>query len=152
MKKFYLLLVTITLSFVFNSAKSQCINGFKSYPIYQRGAKLVEKFDEEGAEIVRIEYDLIFTTKESLRTLNSDWEYVLIGFADDGVKKLSMALYEYDKLLDKWQFLSEDAEREDYTMIIHKPKATTSYKIEIKVAQFEPGYNAARYGLMIVHE
>ncbi len=95
-------IIIVTISLLFASGlNGQCINGVKSYPIYKTGAQLVERFDTEGAEIVRIEYDLIFSSKESYRNLTSDWEYAIIGFADNGVKDLNMKLYEYDDLLEK---------------------------------------------------
>ena len=78
------LLASAALLCSFN-ASGQCINGTDSYPIYKKGAQLVSEFDEQGAEIVRIEYDLVFDTKESFRNLSEDWEYAIIGFADEGV-------------------------------------------------------------------
>ena len=67
-----LTLAILSLLFSIN-VKAQCINGVKSYPIYKTGAQLVEQFDTEGAEIVRIEYDLIFSSKESFRNLTSSF-------------------------------------------------------------------------------
>ena len=62
-------LTLCTLVFMSSSMNAQCINGTSSYPIYKTGAQLVETFDTEGHEIVRIEYDLLFTSKETFRNL-----------------------------------------------------------------------------------
>ena len=131
---------------------AQCINGKNSYPIYKMGAQLVEKFDNDGAEIVRIEYDLIFSSKETFRNLTSDWEYSIIGFADNGVKDLDVKVYEYDELLEKWKLVVEDKSTEAYAMVTLRPSITALYKVEVIVYEFYEGYTAARYGLMFVHE
>lgn len=131
---------------------AQCINGTKSLPIYKLGATLVESFDNDGAEIVRIEYDLIFSSKESFRNLSSDWEYVIVGFADNGVKDLDVKLYEYDELLEQWKVVAEDKSTESYAIISYRPPVTALYKVEIIVYSFYEGYDAARYGLMYLHD
>ena len=151
MKYKILTLGILVLIFKFN-LKAQCINGTKSYPIYKLGAKLVKEFDNRGAEIVRIEYDLIFKTKTTFRKLTSNWEYSIIGFADDGVKDLDVKLYEYDDLLDKWKLVAEDKSTEAYAIVNYKPLITAMYKIEIIIYEFYEGYTAARYGLMFVHD
>jgi len=133
------------------SLRAQCINGTKSYPIYKLGAQLVDTYDNAGAEIVRIEYDLIFSSKETFRNLTSDWEYSIIGFADEGVKDLDVKLYEYDDLLEKWKLVAEDNSTEAYVMVNYKPPVSALYKVEVIVYEFHEGYTAARYGLMFVH-
>jgi hypothetical protein len=151
MKQKIILLAILSLLFMTN-VNAQCINGTKSYPIYKMGAQLVETFDNDGAEIVRIEYDLIFSSKESFRNLSSDWEYVIVGFADNGVKDLYVKLYEYDDLLAQWKVVAEDKSTESYAIISYKPLVTALYKVEIIVYEFYEGYDAARYGLMYIHD
>ena len=151
MKSKILTLAILSLLFSVN-LNAQCINGEKSYPIYKMGAQLVEKFDNEGAEIVRIEYDLIFSSKETYRNLSSDWEYTIIGFADNGVKDLDIKLYEYDDLLEKWKLVAEDKSTEAYAIVNYKPYVSALYKVKIVVYEFYEGYTAARYGLMFVHD
>ena len=141
----------LVLLFTIN-INGQCINGVKTYPIYKKGAELVDNLDNEGVEIVRIEYDLIFSSKESYRELTSDWTYSIIGFADNGVKDLNMKLYEYDDLLDKWKMVAEDNLSETYAVINYKPTTTAHYKIEVIAKEFYEGYNSARYGLILFHE
>ncbi len=131
---------------------AQCINGTKSYPLYKKGAQLVEKLDDDGSEIVRIEYDLIFTSKETIRELSPDWEYSIIGFGDDGIKDLDVKLYEYDELLDKWKLVAEDKTSEAYAIISYKPTVRAVFKVKVIIYEFNEGYSAARYGLIFVHD
>ena len=148
--KFFALLA---LGFILaQQTNAQCINGTRSYPIYKMGAQMVEKFDAEGAEIVRIEYDLIFTSKESFRNLSPEWEYLIIGFADGGVKDLDVKVYEYDDLLDKWTLVAEDDATEAFAMVAVTPTRAAMYKVEVIAYEFYEGYSAARYGLMFVHD
>jgi hypothetical protein len=151
MKSKILTLVVLSLLFSVNIS-AQCINGTKSYPLYKAGAQLVDKFDNQGLEIVRIEYDLVFSSKESFRNLTSDWEYSIMAFADNGVKDLNIKLYEYDKLLEKWKMVAEDDSTEPHALLTYKPSVTALYKVEIIVKEFYEGYNVARYGLIYLHE
>lgn len=151
MKKIIISIVIVILGFSL-SGTAQCINEKLSYPIYKLGAALVDQFDTDGNEIVRIEYDLVFTSKESFRNLSADWEYSIIGFADGGVKDLDVKVYEYDDLLDKWTLVAEDASSESYAMATVKPTKDALYKVEVIVYSFNEGYDVARYGLMYVHE
>ncbi len=147
--KLFALIISFSISFGMNA---QCVNGKQSYPIYKTGAALVESFDTEGHEIVRIEYDLLFDSKESFRVLSNEWEYTIIGFADEGVKDLDVKVYEYDKLLDKWKLVGEDNSNEAFAIVTITPSMSQEYKVEIIAYEFYEGYTAARYGLMYVHE
>jgi hypothetical protein len=112
----------------------------------------VDQFDTDGNEIVRIEYDLVFTSKETTRNLSADWEYTLVAFADDGVKDLDIKVYTYDDLLEKWTLVAEDNSAESFAIAVVKPPVDALYKVEVIVYQFHEGYDAARYGLMFVHD
>ena len=130
----------------------QAYHGIKSYPIYKKGAQLVNGLDNENKEIVRIEYDIIFTNKTTYRTLTSDWEYTIVGFADEGVKDLNLELYEYDDLIEKWSLVATSVPEDVYSIIAYRPSVTAQYKIEIIANEFHEGYTAARYGLLIFHD
>lgn len=137
--------------FVFE-VKAQSINGIKSLPIYQQGIKYVERFDREGKEIVRIEFDLIVSSKQSFRKLYPDWEYTIIGFGDKGVKDLDIKVYEYNTETDRWAFVCQDETSEPVSTLKVKPNVEKMYQIEIIVYEYYPGFTAAKYGLFIVHD
>lgn len=151
MRTLFLILLALCLAPA-SLLNAQCVNGTKSYPIYKTGALLVDKFDSEGSEIVRIEYDLVFSSKETFRNLSPDWEYNIIGFADDGVKDLDVKVYEYDDLLEKWSLVAEDKSSDAIAVVSVQPTASVMYKVEVIVYEFHEGYTAARYGLMFVHD
>lgn len=130
----------------------QCINGTKSLPIHKVGGELVAQLDDEGFEIVRIEYDLIFTSKDTYRYLHSDWEYVIFAFADEGVKDLDLSVYRYDEASKKWIEVATDSEADNTPYVSVQPSQTEQYKVTITVHEFHEGYTAARYGLLIFHD
>lgn len=138
--------------FIALSVNAQSINGVKSYPLYKQGAKLVNELDVEGNEIVRIEYDLIFSSKETYRYLSPDWEYTIQGFADGGVAQMDLKIYVYDDLIDEWNLLKTDQMEGAAPYLTITPPESAQYKIEIIVTDFYEGYNVARYGLIFYHD
>lgn len=138
--------------FTLSALSAQCINGTDSYPLYKQGAALVKQLDDSGMEIVRIEYDLLFSTKETNRSLSPDWEYTIIGFADDGVKDLDITLYEYDDLIEEWTKVAEDTDSDPTAVVVFQPSSYGTYKVEVKAYEFHEGYSVARYGLIFYHD
>ena len=152
MKTHFWLSFLIILFFCTQNSFAQCVNGTKSMPLYKTGGELVQDLDDKGMEIVRIEYDLIFSSKESYRKLYPDWEYIIVAFSDEGVKDLDIKVYEYDGIQDKYVLADMDTGDANYAMVKVTPKAETTYKVEITITEFEEGFTAARYGLIYVHE
>ena len=142
----------ILLLLAVQAVSAQCINGTKSYPIYKAGAQLVSEFDNQEKEIVHIQYDLVFDSKETFRDLTTDWEYSIIAFADDGVKDIDLKVYIWDDLLEVWTLVAQDNATESIAMITYQPEETARHKIEVIVYEFIEGYSAARYGLFVVHD
>ena len=152
MKRIMLVFYLPFLLCALNDLHAQCINGTLSYPLYKDGAAFVKQIDDQGDEIVRIEYDLLFSSKETFRTLTSDWIYVIYAFADEGLKELNLKVYEYDDLLEEWNLVGEDTLTGRYATLNITPSVTAQYKIEIIAGEFNEGYTATRYGLLIYHD
>lgn len=150
LRRFVLLSFVSLFSIALNA---QCVNGVNSYPIYNQGAEYVQYLDSIEMEIVRIEYDLIFSEKESFRNLYSDWEYLIFCFMDDGVKSFELTINEYDSENDLWFPVAFAEESEDgMTSIIYQPEESKQYKVNLEIIEFYEGYSAARYGLIYVHD
>jgi hypothetical protein len=152
MMKVKFLAAAVLFLFAAKSVSAQCINGTKSYPIYKAGAQLVNEFDNQEKEIVHIQYDLVFDSKETFRDLTTDWEYSIIAFADDGVKDIDLKVYIWDDLLEVWTLVAQDNSTESIAMITYQPEETARHKIEVIVYEFNESYTAARYGLFVVHD
>ena len=119
--------------------------------IHQKGTNLIEYLEEKrDQEIVRIEYDIVFTTKETTRVLSEDYEYQILGFADHRVEDLNITVYK--KVGTDWIEVAKDTESDNTPMLTIKPVSTREYKIEVSVNKFKEGYSAAHYGLIICHD
>ena len=119
--------------------------------IHQKGTNLIEYLEEKhDQEIVRIEYDIVFTTKETTRVLSEDYEYQILGFADHRVEDLNLTVYK--KVSTDWIEVAKDTESDNTPMLTIKPVSTREYKIEVSVNKFKEGYSAAHYGLIICHD
>jgi hypothetical protein len=119
--------------------------------IHQTGMNLIEYLEEkQNQEIVRIEYDLVFTKKETTRYLYEDFEYQILGFADRRVEDLDITVYK--KLGTEWIQVAKDTDADSSPMLTVKPTSSREYKIEVSVYKFKEGYSAAHYGLIICHD
>ena len=95
---------------------------------------------------------LIFTKKETIRTLSPDWTYTCVAFADEGVKDLDLKIYILNEATDTWEFVSEEKSTESYAIVNVTPEKSAKYKFEVIVYKYNEGYDVAKYGLMLVHK
>ena len=124
--------------------------GTSMEPILARAEPLIEEIEAEGFEIVRMEYDIISTEKETYRMLYKDWEYGIVAFGDYRIKDIDVAVYE--KVRGKWKLFEKDAENDDEAMVTIKPYKDGEHKIEISVFKYNKDYSVGHYGLLILHE
>ena len=110
--------------------------------------KLIEM--EYGQEIVRMEFDIINSTKQFIRTLTSNYEYGIVAFGDYRIKDIDIKVYKLTN--GQWTLIEQDQETSSNTAVTIKPYTTSEYKIEIKAYEFNSGYSVGHYGLIIFHE
>ena len=151
------ILITITCIFVsgFTFAQkdySRLDNekGTSMEPILAAADPLVEEIEDGGYEIVRMEYDLIFSKKSTYRKLFDGWTYGIAAFGDYRIKDIDVTVYR--EIRGRWEKVEEDAEDDDVATVSITPRRDEEYKIEISVYKFNKGYTVGHYGLMIFHE
>lgn len=105
---------------------------------------------EYGQEIVRMEFDIIHTTKQSIRTLSNSYEYGIIAFGDYRIKDIDIKVYKYTN--GQWTLVEEDQETSSSAAVVVTPYTTSEYMIEISAYEFNSGYDVGHYGLIIFHE
>jgi hypothetical protein len=125
-------------------------NGTSMEPILAAAKPLVEEIEGGNYEIVRMEYDLIFTEKSTYRTLFDGYTYGIVAFGDYRIKDIDVSVYV--KSRGDWKLFEEDAENDDVATISIKPRIKEEYKIVISVYKFNKDYSVGHYGLMIFHE
>ena len=124
--------------------------GTSMEPILARAKPLIEDVEKEGYEIVRMEYDIITSEKETYRTLYKDWNYGIVAFGDYRIEDIDVSVYE--DVRGRWELVEKDAENDDEAMVVVKPYQTGDYKIVISVYRFNKNYTAGHYGLLVIHE
>jgi hypothetical protein len=124
--------------------------GTSMEPILAAAKPLVEEIEGADYEIVRMEYDLIFSEKSTYRTLFEGWTYGIAAFGDYRIKDIDVSVYKKSK--GNWALVEEDAENDDVATVSIKPRDKEEYKIVISVYKFNKDYTAGHYGLMIFHE
>lgn len=74
---------------------------------------------EYGQEIVRMEFDIIHSTKQSIRTLTSDYEYGIVAFGDYRIKDIDIKVYK--KVNGQWTLISQDEDTSSNAMVTISP-------------------------------
>lgn len=113
----------------------------------ERYAQVVER--EYGQQIVRMEFDLISTTKEAYRTLSGGLEYGIAAFGDANIKDIDLKIYKF--VSDQWVLVQQDNSKEKFAMVTVKPELTAQYMIEINAYELQENAGVAHYGLMVFH-
>ena len=124
--------------------------GTSMEPILAAAEPLVEEIEDNGYEIVRMEYDLIFGNKSTFRKLFDGWTYGIAAFGDYRIKDIDVTVYK--EVRGRWEKVEEDAENDDVATVSITPRKDEEYKIEISVYKFNEGYTVGHYGLLIFHE
>ncbi len=120
-------------------------------PILTDGLNYMKKIEMEmGQEIVRMEYDLIQTTKTTFRTLTDKFEYGIFAFGDYRITDIDIKVYKW--VNSQWNLIDKDQENKANALVTIKPLVTGEYKIEITAAKFATGNEIGHYGLMIFHD
>jgi len=124
--------------------------GTSMEPILARAELLVKEIESDDYEIVRMEYDLIFTEKDAYRNLYEGWTYGIAAFGDYRIKDIDVTVYKQSR--GEWKKIIEDAENDDVATVSVKPRQNEEYKIVISVYKFNKDYNVGHYGLIVFHE
>lgn len=121
-------------------------------PIIEKTQSIVDLLEgsQYNEEVVRIEMDLLFDSKESIRTLTSKYTYTIVAYGDDRFKDIDVSVYR--RTDHGWAIVEKDADNSSLAVVTIKPETTGEYKIEIIAREFEKGYSAGHYGLVISHD
>ena len=148
MKKFLLLAVIFVLAASSAHAYREDVS---MYPVLKNSVDLISYIEEDlDMEIVRIEFDIVQTSKETYRTLTSDYEYTIVAFGDDRIKDIDVALYRYNG--KNWVLVKKDNDSDSKAVVTYQPSETANYKIVVTAYSFVRGYSAGHYGLIICHD
>ena len=120
-------------------------------PILEDAIPIINTIEEEGLEIVRMEFDIVGeTAKDSYRYLHEGYEYAIVAFGDFRVKDMDVKVFK--DVAGTWVEIVKDEDIDATAIVTVSPSYTAQYKIEIECYEFESGYNVAHYGLISCHE
>ena len=114
------------------------------------GAQIIESEIESKVEIVRAEFDIITSSKETYRQLHSGYDYALIAFGDNRIKDIDIIAYK--EVDGNWIEIAKDNSSTEYATLEVTPTYTGLYKIKIEAYEFETGYEVGFYSLIIAHD
>lgn len=145
MKSFILLLTFSTLSiFSYGQQRSMGSDG-----ILGKLQTIIDLAEERDMEVVRIEADLIRTTKETYRTLDPSFTYSIIAVGSNRIEDLDIEVYK--KINGEWTLLKKDTDASNVAAVDVTPSSYAEYGILVKVYKFKPGYDIGHYGLVVIH-
>lgn len=122
-------------------------------PIMKDAEKLVTLMeDEHDLEIVRMEYDILRTSKTTTRVLSKDWTYMIVAFGDFRFKDIDVKVYRQSSKTGNWILVAHDEDESDTAIVTVTPEYDQEYLIEISAYQFNSGYEVGHYGLIIAHD
>ena len=120
-------------------------------PIIEKCEALTAYVEAElNQEIVRIEMDILANSKQTIRSLSNGYTYQIIAFGDYRFKDINVEVYR--KSGSSWVLEGKDNDESEVAIVSVSPSNKQDYKIVIKANQFNKGYSAGHYGLIICHE
>ena len=143
-----------TLFFTLMISNIYCLAGNSEtsmVSIMDKTERLVNYLEQDmDLEIVRMEFDILRTTKKTYRKLSAGWTYVICAFGDHRFKDIDVKVYR--KVGGDWQIVEKDADAQAVAVVTISPQSEGDYLIEISAYAFESGYDVGHYGLIIAHE
>lgn len=149
----YSIIIILTLIFTFGQLNAQEKKTSSIQSIHKLSGKLLESFEDEGYEILRVEEDLIFSKKKtSLRTLHKGVTYVIVAYGDKRVKDIDLSISVFNTTTKTFEEIDSDKKENRIAILKVTPTETTSYSFSTKVYAFEDSFDGAHYGLMIMRK
>ncbi|OFX30097.1 MAG: hypothetical protein A2X08_09445 [Bacteroidetes bacterium GWA2_32_17] len=127
-------------------------NGTSMIPIVDGLEATIKAVENEKAEIVRMEFDLIFkdASKDSQRWLFPDYTYGLMVWGDYRIKKMAINVYK-QSADGGWDFVSTGENKDFISTVYITPTEKALYKFEIIAPEYFEGYKAGHYGMLLLH-
>ena len=144
-KNILLLILFISANLVFGQKEEISMK-----PILTDAGQFIQKVEMEfGQEIVRMEFDILQTSKETYRMLSEKYEYGILAFGDYRILDINIKIYKW--VNNQWNLVGKDDKTDSNALVTIKPSVSGEYKIVISAYKFEKGYDIGHYGLIIFH-
>ncbi|MBR1834099.1 MAG: hypothetical protein IJ785_01115 [Bacteroidales bacterium] len=149
--KIFIVAVVVFWVEIVSPVSAQTGNGTSMAPIIRDAVDYINYIEDDlNQEIVRIEFDILQSSKSTIRTLSSGYRYGIVAFGDYRMADIDVKVYQ--KLGSSWVLKEYDTDTDKSAMVVVQPSYTGEYKIEISCYKFHNGYTGGHYGLIIFHE
>ena len=120
-------------------------------PIIEKTQYLVNYLEnDKNQEIVRMEMDLLSTSKSTTRMLQKGFTYTIVAYGDYRFEDIDVKVYVRNG--SNWTLVDKDTDTDSLAAVSVTPSVNAEYKIEISAYKFAKGYSIGHYGLIICHE
>ena len=150
MMKKTLMIIAFLFMTIFTFAQTD--DGRSMKPVMQSMYDVVNTAENNGLEIVRIEFDIVKkdVPKESYRILTTDWTYRVGVFGDYRTVDMDIEIWKQQSD-GTYVFVQRDSKVDPVAFVDFTPTETCWYKFVVKAYSFKDGYNSAHYGLLVLH-
>lgn len=145
MKKFNFVFIILC---VVTSAYSQT-RSMGSQGILGKLQIVIDYAEERDMEVVRVEADIIRSSKESIRTLDPSYIYTITAIGSDRIQDLDIEVYK--NINNVWTLVQTDTDTSSVAAVQINPTSYAEYKVVVKVYKFNSGYDVGHYGLVFIH-
>lgn len=127
-------------------------NGTSMLPIVDGLEATIKAVENEKAEIVRMEFDLIFkdASKDSQRWLFPDYTYGAMVWGDYRIKIMAINVYKQNAK-GEWDFVATGETKDFISTVYITPTEKALYKFEIIAPEYYEGFKAGHYGMLLLH-
>ena len=125
-------------------------DGRSMVPILEKTINIMEYVEGEGAEIVRVEMDILHDEKVTYRILQEGWTYLIFAYGDYRVSDIDIEVYKETN--SGWSLVKKDNSADQSALVEIKPYSSGNYAIKVKGYKYHYGYESCHYGLIICHE
>lgn len=141
-------ILTIIGLFAFvQTASSQSMG---SQGILGKLRSIIDFAEDAGKEVVRVEADLIRTTKECTRRLDPSFTYTVTAVGSNRIEDLDIEVYK--KVQGSWTLVERDNDNSNIAIVTINPDVYEDYKVIVKAYKFLSNYEVGHYGLVFVHD
>lgn len=145
-----LLLLPVSLATAQDNRALDNARGTSVRPLMADVDPVIRLAEDRNMEIVRMEFDIVATQKETFRSLSPDWEYLIAVVGDYRIADLDLALYQQQG--GQWVEVASDVKSDKAATVTFRPPSAGQYKVIVRATRFNEGFRVGRYALLFIHE
>lgn len=142
----------LVLILIFYSLISYSQSETSMKPIMDNINELVSKFENDGYEIIKIEFDIVsLDSKYSHRELYPNIDYTVAILGDFRSEDMDIVVYK-QKVNGQYILVTSDTKISPYDVVSFTPDEKAWYRFDISCYRMKPNYSSCHYGLIILHK